>query len=93
MGNRKQKLAQIRLRIKELNTAYQTLSLPIKQSVEINRYIDNPDGTAKLNPKPYRLTNTVSGEDLGPKTPNECWLILTAQLRLLIKLKQHKENI
>jgi hypothetical protein len=93
MGNPKQKLEQIELRIKELNTAYQLLSLPIKQSVEINRYTDNPDGTASLNTKPYRLTNTISGEDFGPLTPNECWLVLTAQLRLLIKIKQHKENI
>lgn len=93
MGNHKQKLAQIRLRVNELNTAYQLLSLPIKQSVEINRYTDNPDGTASLNTKPYRLTNTISGEDFGPLTPNECWLVLTAQLRLLIKIKQHKENI
>tara|TARA_B100000123_G_C25740730_1_gene433851 strand:- start:6718 stop:6999 length:282 start_codon:yes stop_codon:yes gene_type:complete len=93
MAGRNKKLAQIRLRVNELNTAYQLLSLPIRQSVEINRYTENPDGTAKLNPKPYRLTNTVSGEDFGQLTPNECWLILTAQLRLLIKIKQHKESI
>ena len=93
MAGRNKKLAQIRLRVNELNTAYQLLSLPIRQSVEINRYTENPDGTAKLNTKPYRLTNTVSGEDFGQLTPNECWLILTAQLRLLIKIKQHKESI
>ena len=93
MAGRNNKLEQIEQRVKELNTAYKLLALPIKQSVEINRYTENPDGTAKLNTKPYRLTNTVSGEDFGQLTPNECWLILTAQLRLLIKTKQHKESI
>ena len=40
MAGRNNKLEQIEQRVKELNTAYKLLALPIKQSVEINRYTE-----------------------------------------------------
>ena len=80
-------------RVEALNEAHRQLKLPIKYLVEHHRYIELPDGTAKIDHKPYRLTNTVTGETFGNLTANECWLILTAELRILIKLKQHTEYL